>query len=99
MRPKMFGLNAKHDVWWKTNTAHDPEHTILTVKHGGSSIMLWGCLSPAGIGKLVRVLGKMDGAKYRTILEENLLESAKKLSLNIQLELQWHCLDQYIFMC
>ena len=65
----------------KTNTAHPPEHTIPTVKHGGGSIMWWGCFSSAGTGKLVRLDGKMDGDKYRTILEENLLESAKDLRL------------------
>ena len=43
--------------------------------------MLWGCFSSAGTGKLVRVDGKMDGAKYRAILEENLLEAAKDLRL------------------
>ena len=93
-------------AWWKTNTAHHPEHTIPTVKHGGDSIMWWGCFSSAETGKLVRVDGKMDGAKYRTILEENPLESAKDLrlgggspfsrttTLNIQPELQWNGLDQ-----
>ena len=78
---EVFGLNAKHYVWQKTNTVHDPEHTIPTVKHGVGSIMLWGCFSSAGTGKLVWVDGKMDGAKYRTSLEENLWESAKNLRL------------------
>ncbi|KAL0162929.1 hypothetical protein M9458_042325, partial [Cirrhinus mrigala] len=71
---ELFGQNAKRYVWRKTNTAHHSEHTIPTVKYGGGSIMLWGCFSSAGTGKLVRVDGKMDGAKYRAILEENLLE-------------------------
>ena len=78
---ELFGLNAKRYVWRKTNTAHHPEHTIPTVKHGGGSIMLWGCFSSAGTGKLVRVDGKVDGAKYRAILEEILLEAAKHLRL------------------
>uniref|UniRef100_A0A8C6SAZ8 Uncharacterized protein n=1 Tax=Neogobius melanostomus TaxID=47308 RepID=A0A8C6SAZ8_9GOBI len=43
------------------------------VKYGGGSIMLWGCFSSAGTGKIVRIVGKMDGAKYRDILEENLM--------------------------
>ena len=30
---------------------------------------------------MVKIDGKMDGAKYRTILEENLMESAKDLRL------------------
>uniref|UniRef100_A0A8C7CN71 Uncharacterized protein n=1 Tax=Oncorhynchus kisutch TaxID=8019 RepID=A0A8C7CN71_ONCKI len=54
------------------NTAHHPEHTIPTVKHGGGSIMVWACFSSAGTGKMVKIDGKMDGAKYRTILEEDL---------------------------
>ena len=63
------------------HTAHHPEHTIPTLKHGGGSITLWGCFSSTGAGKLVWVDGKMNGANYRTILEENLLESAKDLRL------------------
>ena len=46
-----------------------------TVKHGGSSIMLWGCFSVAW--RLVRIEGKMNRAKYRDILDENLLQSAQ----------------------
>ena len=43
--------------------------------------MLCGCFSSAGTGALVRIEGKMDGAKYRKIREENLLPSARKLKL------------------
>uniref|UniRef100_A0A8C7RFJ4 Tc1-like transposase DDE domain-containing protein n=1 Tax=Oncorhynchus mykiss TaxID=8022 RepID=A0A8C7RFJ4_ONCMY len=75
---ELFGNNAKHYVWLKSNTA---EHTIPTVKHGGGSIMVWACFSSAGTWKMVNIDGKMDGAKYRTILEENLMESAKDLRL------------------
>ena len=37
--------------------------------------MLWGCFSAAGTGRLVRIKGKINGAKYREILDENLLQS------------------------
>ncbi|MGH0151550.1 UNVERIFIED_CONTAM: hypothetical protein FKN15_045022 [Acipenser sinensis] len=37
--------------------------------------MLWGCFSSAGTGKFVRIEVRMDGAKYRHILEENLFVS------------------------
>ncbi|MGH0186727.1 UNVERIFIED_CONTAM: hypothetical protein FKN15_022402 [Acipenser sinensis] len=75
------GLNSQRYVWRKPNAAHHPVNTVPAVKHGGGSIMLWGCFSSAGTGTLVRVEGRMDGAKYRQILQENLLESAKTLKL------------------
>ena len=43
--------------------------------------MFWGWFSSAGTGALARIEGKMDGAKYRKIREENLLLSARKLTL------------------
>uniref|UniRef100_A0A8C7JLI9 Transposase Tc1-like domain-containing protein n=1 Tax=Oncorhynchus kisutch TaxID=8019 RepID=A0A8C7JLI9_ONCKI len=78
--------NMWKKVLWSDETkmelfAHHPEHNIPTVKHGGGSIMVWACFSSAGTGKMVKIDGKMDGAKYRTILEENLMESAKDLRL------------------
>ena len=37
--------------------------------------------SETGTGRLVRFEGKMNGAKYREILNENLLQSAQELGL------------------
>ena len=73
---ELFGLNAKRHVWRKPGTAHHLTNTIPTVKHGGGSIMLWGCFSVAGTGRLVRVEGQMNAAMFRDILDENLLQSA-----------------------
>ena len=63
MKPRLNSL-ACH-VWRKHGT-------IPTVKHGG-------CFSAAGTGSLVRIEGKMKGAKYREILDENLLQSTQDL--------------------
>lgn len=71
------------------------------MKHSGFSNMLWAYFPSAGTGKVVRVVGKMDRAKYRATLEENLLvcksfetesetvsPSSKIMTLNIQPELE-----------
>ncbi len=43
--------------------------------------MLWGYFSAAGTRRLVAIEGKMNVAKYRDILDENLLQSAQDLRL------------------
>ncbi|CDQ72544.1 unnamed protein product [Oncorhynchus mykiss] len=57
------------------------KNTIPTVKHGGGNIMLWGCFSAKGPGRLIRVKERMNGAMYREIFSENLLPSARALKM------------------
>ncbi|KAG2460223.1 TCB1 transposase, partial [Polypterus senegalus] len=78
---ELFGVNARRHVRRKPGTANHQANTIPTVKHGGGSIMLWGCFSVAGTGRLVRIKGKMTAAMYRDILDENLLQTALDLRL------------------
>lgn len=52
-----LGLNVKCCVWWETNI--------------NSLSLLWNMVA-SWCGKLVKVDGKMDGAKYRAILEGSL---------------------------
>ena len=58
------------------------------VKNISGSIMLWGCFSAAGTERLVRIEGKMNGSKYREILDENLLQSAQDLRLGCRFTFQ-----------
>jgi hypothetical protein len=53
---ELFGLNAKCYVWRKSGT-------IPILKHGGGSIMLWGCFSAAWTGRLDR--GKDEQSKVQ----------------------------------
>ena len=74
LRLNSLAWNARCHVWRRPGT-------IPTVKHGGGSIMLWGSFSAAGTGRLVRIEGKMNGAKYWKFHDENLLQSAQDVTL------------------
>ncbi len=51
---ELFGKNSTCRVWRRKNT-------IPTVKHGGGNIMLWGCFSAKGPGRLICVKERMNG--------------------------------------
>ena len=73
----LFGSDGKVMVWRMPKEEFDPKCTIPTVKHGGGSVMVWGCFTKMGMGKLY----VLDRIYYRQILEENLLPSVSKLGL------------------
>ena len=51
------------------------------MKHGGGGVMVWGCMSAAGVGNLVFIDGIMDHRVYMTILNNNLKVSAQNLGI------------------
>uniref|UniRef100_A0A8C5PAN1 Tc1-like transposase DDE domain-containing protein n=1 Tax=Leptobrachium leishanense TaxID=445787 RepID=A0A8C5PAN1_9ANUR len=66
---------------WLKNKAYEEKNTLPTVKHGGGSIMLWGCFASAGTGKLQRVQGTMNSLQYQEILDDNVMQSVTNLRL------------------
>lgn len=78
---ELFGHNDQRYVWRKAGEAFHPNKTVPTVKHGGGSIMLWGCFAAAGTGKLHKIDGIMRKEHYVEILKQNLKSSARMLKL------------------
>lgn len=67
-----FNSDGIHYFWSNTGKATQSYQVIETVKHGGGSIMVWGCFSEFGVGPLVLVEGIMNKEIYLNILYENL---------------------------
>uniref|UniRef100_A0A8C5MHJ1 Transposase n=1 Tax=Leptobrachium leishanense TaxID=445787 RepID=A0A8C5MHJ1_9ANUR len=78
---ELFGPMDQRYVWRRKNKAYEEKNTLPTVKHGGGSIMLWGCFASAGTGKLQRVQGTMNSLQYQEILDDNVMQSVTNLRL------------------
>ena len=53
----------------RTGEAFKPECLSSTVKHGGGGVMVWGCFSIKGVGKLHKVQGTINSDHYLKILK------------------------------
>ncbi|GFU85747.1 transposable element Tc1 transposase [Trichonephila clavipes] len=78
----IHGSDGHQKVWRKANAALEPKNMRGTVKHGGGSIMVWGCMTATGLGNLVIIEGIMNQYIYLNILKNNLSQSASKLGLD-----------------
>ena len=78
---EIFRSAGKTIVWRTTEEEFDPKCIVPTTKHGGGSVMVWGCFARNGVGTLCFIDSVMDRFRYREILQENLMRSAVKLGL------------------
>ena len=78
---ELFGHNYRNPVWRKDGKVYSPKSTVQTVKFGGGNIMIWGCFSAKGVGKISVEDGKMNAQKYKQILQENLVSTVESLEL------------------
>lgn len=80
-RYKVFGSDGRLRVWRKPLQSLKMQNLNPTVKHGGGSCMVWGCMAFSGAGKLEFIEGIMNQIYYQDILSRNLKESVRKLRL------------------
>ena len=59
MKLELFGKAHHLCVYRKQNEAFKEKNTFPTVKHGGGSVMFWGCCTASGTGCLECVHGNM----------------------------------------
>ena len=48
---------------------------VPTVKHGGGSIMIWGCMTADGVGEMFIYESSINSQKYINVLESVLIPS------------------------
>jgi len=81
-RFEINGNNGGTRIRRLINTRFEPSNIIGTKKFSGGGIMVWGCISYFGVGKLVVLDQTLDSISYVRVLSENLYKSANIMNLN-----------------
>ncbi len=75
----VFGTDGFKTVWRRKGEEYKDKCMVPTVKHGGGSVLMWGCMSAAGVGELHFIDGIMNSQMYCSILKEKMLPSLHAL--------------------
>ena len=77
-----LGSDGRKWVWKKSGEGLGDRLVQGTVKFGGGSVMVWGCMTWQGVGYAARIDGRMDGDLYLQILKDELLNTLQYYGLN-----------------
>ncbi len=80
---KLFGSEGVKHVWWQPGEEYKDKSVLPTVKHGGVSVMVWGCMGAAGTGELQFIEGSMNANMYCDILKQSMIPSLRRLGHSI----------------
>lgn len=76
---QIFDIFGVSYVRRKVGEEYHPKCIVPTVKHGGGSIIIWGCMSANGVGEMFICEGRMNSACYIKILKAALQSSYRKI--------------------
>ena len=48
----LFGSDGIQKIWRKPHEEYKEKCMVPTVKHGGGSVLVWGCMGTQGVGRL-----------------------------------------------
>ncbi len=75
----LFGSDGVKRVWRPPGEEYKDKCVLPTVKHGGGSVMVWGCMSAAATGELQFIEGTMNANMYCDILKQSMIPSLQRL--------------------
>ncbi len=75
----LFGSDGVKRVWRQPGEEYKDKSVLPTVKHGGGSVMVWGCMSAAGTGEQQFIEGTMNANMYCDILKQSMIPSLRRM--------------------
>ena len=70
----LLNCDGRIRVWRQSHERYLPECTRKTVKGGGGSVMVWGCISRNSVGPLIEIQGTLDASRYISMILEPFLK-------------------------
>ncbi|QRW21104.1 Transposable element Tcb2 transposase [Rhizoctonia solani] len=80
----VFNGDGPLRCWRRPGLSLDPCYTRKQVKHGGGNVMVWGCVTANGVGRLYRIDGHLTAVHYTKILKEELRGTMADLSIPVR---------------
>ena len=75
----LLGSHGVQHVWREPGQDYHSECIVQTVRHGGGSVVIWGCMSAKGVGEMTFIDGTMNACGYTQILADKMTPNLQKL--------------------
>ena len=79
MKINLLGSDGFKHVWRWPGEEYKDKCVKPTVKHGSGNVMVWGCMSAAGVEELYFIKVNMNSNMYCEILQQSMIPSIQKL--------------------
>lgn len=83
-RRNLWGCDGSREVFRRRGAALRERDVTPTVKHGGGGIMIWGCFTSKGVGRLTRLVGSVNTDKYLRICGPLIMFSIAEAGLSFE---------------
>jgi transposase len=77
------GSDGREYVWIGKDRKRGDQHYSGTVKFGGGSLMIWGCMTAKGVGYACRINGTMNAQLYVDIIRNVFVRSLELNGLDV----------------
>uniref|UniRef100_A0A1B0DQ35 Tc1-like transposase DDE domain-containing protein n=1 Tax=Phlebotomus papatasi TaxID=29031 RepID=A0A1B0DQ35_PHLPP len=77
-----LGSDGSRFVWKNPTSPVVDHHIIPTLKFGGGSLMMWGCMTYNGVGFACQIVGRMNAEAYVNILDNNFIPTLDSFMLD-----------------
>ena len=78
----LYGSDGRKWVWHRPGASISERRVEESVKFGGASLMMWGCMTAQGVGYATKIDGALNAALYVDIVEDELQWTMGHFHLN-----------------